>query len=172
MYIPQVAGKREKGGKHRVVDEERHVYTYMKTTNTGNNGVSNRFVHTHTHVRTYILTQFSTCVYARTCIIHTYSYIRLGSPLRIKAPMHLPLFLLFFASFFSAVPARSFTPFITRPPFSYSYSSSFSSLTARLVYLSIRPSQFTLSFCLYLKAILPRSTWMNRKRGRPPLDVR
>lgn len=68
------AKQRRRGERGR---QMRNVYTYMKTTNTRNNGVSNRYVYVHTHVYRQA-GAFSTWA-VRLCA-RTYSYISWAHP--------------------------------------------------------------------------------------------
>lgn len=111
-----------------------------------NNGASNRYVYVHTHV--CINTDAPVWMFR---LVYIYSYVSqvVHPTLGIKAP---PRCTSSFSPFLSAPLTPSFTPFITRPSPALSLSLS--------------------TLILHLEAVLPLPhTWMNRKRGRPSLDV-
>lgn len=144
------AKQRRRGERGR---QMRNVYTYMKTTNTRNNGVSNRYVYVHTHVYRQA-GAFSTWA-VRLCA-RTYSYISWAHPtLGITARCAFS-----FSPSPRLVPALPLPPTLPTQSFHPFYRSTLFPTRAVSFYPSFHVG---LSSYPWLKAVLLRSTWMNSK---------
>lgn len=147
------AKQRRRGERGR---QMRNVYTYMKTTNTQNNGVSNRYVYVHTHVYRQA-GAFSTWAVRSYIFVH-----KLGSP---YARYHTARCAFSFSPSPRLVPALPLPPTLLTQSFHPFYRSTLFPTRAVSFYPSFHVG---LSCYLWLKAVLLRSTWMNRKS---PLDA-
>lgn len=176
-YVVHTAttGEERKEAREGVVDEERiyvyilyiytcvyiYIHTYMKRPTRGEQW-SEQQVRVCIHVRVYIQTHLAGCL---GCCTYDIFVRKPGSPyVRYQSTsMHL----LFFFSFGSSDPSHH----LTLPP-------SFSTIFHPFYHSTFPPLSFSFSLhpcslsILLLEAVLPLPhTWMNRKRGRPSLDV-
>lgn len=137
------AKQRRRGERGR---QMRNVYTYMKTTNTQNNGVSNRYVYVPTHVYRQA-GAFSTWA-VRLCA-RTYSYISWAHPtLGITARCSFS-----FSPSLRLVPALPLPPTLPHPPH-----------TIFSPFLSLDPVPY--ARCLVLSVFPRRSIFLSVAQGR------